>query len=265
MTTPSSGRPEVTLAAPDSLRPMPRLRGSWVRGPRLEPRDLQILRWITRHGVVTAEQVSRKFFPRLNSDLGYSEWAAKNRLAALSNLGLILRNSNPYSTRKGSGRQILRASSAGAHIADVGVSAAPLVMNQLRHTLTLVSLTEFLLKQYPDATLTTERELWAQEYHRRYHGGTAPRALRLPDAVLTIPRPQVDPNDSRDDLSVAIELDLSRKDRSALESIIDRYNKMTFDKVWWYVKEERVEAVQAVVKRLASEKRFEVLPVRWQA
>lgn len=244
---------------------MPRLRGSWVRGPRLEARDLEILRWITRHGTVTAEQVARRFHPRPTSQTGYSEWAAKNRIAALSNLGLILRNSNPYSTRRGGGQQILRASSDGARIADVGVSPAPLVMSQLRHSLTLVSLTEFLLERYPDATLTTERELWVQEYRRRYHSGTAPRAFRLPDAVLTIPKPAADPNGSQDSLRVAVELDLSRKDRRALESIIDRYHKMSFDKIWWYVKDERVGAVTAVVKELASENQFEVLPVRWQA
>jgi hypothetical protein len=263
--SPSSKRPELTLASSDFPRPMPRLRGSWIRGPRLERNDLQILRWITRHGVVTAEQVARKFYPRPNSGLGYSEWAAKNRIAALSNLGLILRNSNPYSRRRGGGQQILRASSDGARIADVAVSAAPLVMTQLRHALTLVSLTEFLLERYPGATLTTERELWVQEYRRRYHGGTAARAWRLPDAVLTIPKPAADPNDPQATISVAVELDLSRKDRRALESIIDRYNQMSFDTVWWYVKEERVEAVAAVVRALASEKRFEVLPVRWQA
>jgi hypothetical protein len=224
-----------------------------------------VLRWITRHGVVTAEQVARTFFARPGSETGYSEWAAKHRLAALSHLGLIVRNANPYPTRKGGGQQLLRASRVGARLADVGVSEAPLVISELRHTLALVSLTEFLLERHPGATLTTERELRAQEYRRRYHGGSASRLPRIPDAVITIPRPGAKPGDHYDVVTIAIELDLSNKDRRAMQTMIERYRRMSFDKVWWYVKAARVEAVQDLVQALRVHDRFEVIPVRWPA
>ena len=51
----------VTLPFGDFERPKPRSRGPWVHGPRLTDRDVEILRWITRHGVVTTELVGRKF------------------------------------------------------------------------------------------------------------------------------------------------------------------------------------------------------------
>ncbi len=49
---------------------------------------------MTRHGVVTAELVGRRFFWRPAAN-DYGKWAAYRRLRALRELGLILSN-KPY-------------------------------------------------------------------------------------------------------------------------------------------------------------------------
>lgn len=68
--------------------------GRRARGPQLTERDREILRWMTRHGVVTAELVGRRFFwrPAVND---YGKWAAYRRLRALRELGLILSEGVP--------------------------------------------------------------------------------------------------------------------------------------------------------------------------
>jgi hypothetical protein len=247
----------VTLPFGDFERPKPRSRGPWVHGPRLTDRDVEILRWITRHGVVTTELVGRKFFWRAD---GYGEWAAYRRLAALSRLGLIVRNANPFPARTGGRQALLRASRDGARLADVGLAEAPLVTTQLRHTLAVVALTEFLLERYPDADVTTERELRAQEYRRRYRGAPLPQLFRVPDALLRVPKQGGMPGEV---LTFAVELDLTRKDRRAMEAMIACYDRMAIDRIWWYVKEVRLPAVRALVAELQALGRFEVLPVRW--
>ena len=234
----------------------PRSKGPWIHGPRLTERDVDILRWITRHGVVTTDLVGRRFFWR-DDRSAYGEWAAYRRLAALSRLGLIVRDVNPYATR-GSRRQILRASRDGARIADVGLAQAPLVISELPHTLALVGLTEFLLARYPEAELITERELRAETYRLRYSGNATPLE-HVPDALLRIPNP----DGSGTVVTVAVELDLSRKDRRAMEEMITRYDRMlSVDVVWWYVKEIRLQRVRGLVAGLRAESRYKVLPVR---
>ncbi len=36
--------------------------GRYSREPVLTPRDVEILSWVGRHGIVKAEQISRRFF-----------------------------------------------------------------------------------------------------------------------------------------------------------------------------------------------------------
>src|SRR4051794_32203891 len=132
----------------------------WPQGPQIMDRDVEILRWITRHGVVTAELVGRRFFWR--TDLkSYGKWAAYRRLAALENLKLILRD-KPFAREP----EVVRVTREGARIADVGIRPAPLVLSELRHSLAIVLLSELLAAQHPGCELMTERELRADRYRQ---------------------------------------------------------------------------------------------------
>jgi hypothetical protein len=240
---PESPRP------PRPARPQPTSRRA--RGPQLTDRDLDIVRWVTRHGVVTADLVGRRFFWR--PELGtYGQRATYRRLNALCRLGVIL-DKKEYGTP----HKVVRATRKGARLADVGIRPAPFVLSELQHTLAVVALSEYLLHQHPDAELVTERELRGQRL-REILAGTREHGLgRVPDAVLHFPQ-QGGPDGAT--TTVAIELDLTRKDQRALERIVSQYAYERFDRVWWYVKPFRVERMRTIVRSLQAQNRMEVYP-----
>jgi hypothetical protein len=218
-----------------------------LRGARLTDRDLQIVRWITRHGVVSAELIGRRFFWRPEKQTPGLR-AAYRRLNTLCRLGLIL-DKREYGTT----HHVIRSTRAGARIADVGLRPAPFVLSELQHTLAVVALGEYLLHENPGAALTTERELRAQRVRDTLAGQREHGLGRVPDAVLSL-RPDV--HGRR--LMVAVELDLTRKDQRTIEQIIRHYAYEKFDRVWWYVKPIRVERMRDVVRSLGAEQRIEV-------
>jgi hypothetical protein len=227
-----------------------------ARGPQLTERDGEIIRWITRHGVVTTELVGRRFFWR-PSKKDYGKWAAYRRLRALRELGLVLSN-KPFADTPA----VLRVTREGARIADVGLRPAPLVLSELRHSIEVVWLTEYLLLEHAGAELTTERELRAQRYRELRDGVREVEEGRAPDALLRIPT-----NDAcaQGVMTVAVELDLSRKDRRAMDRMIRQYDyENDIDKVWWYVTKGRVARTRALVSDLNAEDRFEVRQWRGQ-
>jgi hypothetical protein len=236
---------------PDGARrPRGRRRaGRRARGPQLTERDREILRWITQHGVVTAELVGRHFFwrPDVND---YGKWAAYRRLRALRELGLIL-SDKPYADQPAA----MRVTREGARIADVGLRPAPLVLSELRHSLAVVWLTEFLLAENVGAELTTERELRAQRYRELRDGTRQTEQGRAPDALLRIPTKGAG---AQGVMTVAVELDLTRKDRRAMERMIRQYDRENVDRVWWYVAPARLERTRALVRELRADDRIEV-------
>ncbi len=205
---------------------------------------------MARHGVVTAELVGRRFFWRSAAN-DYGKWAAYRRLRSLRELGLVLSN-KPLADRP----SVLRVTREGARIADVGLRPAPLVLSELRHSLAVVWLTEYLLAENAGAELTTERELRAQRYRELRDGAREAEEGRAPDALLRIPTNDASPQGV---MTVAVELDLSRKDRRAMDRMIRQYNhESDIDKVWWYVMPGRIERTRALVSDLNAEDRFEV-------
>lgn len=214
---------------------------------------MEILRWMTRHGVTTTEQVAVKFFWR--EELRRPGlFAAYRRLAALRQLGLVI-SDKKFVDRPAA----LRVTQEGARLADVGVAPAPLVLSQLHHSLQLVDLTEAILREHPEAELNTERELRAEQYRQR-QDGTRPKGRgRGPDAIVRLPKK----GGRKDEVeTIAVELDISRKDRREMERMITAYDYEKVDRVWWYVTPERMERVQEVVRALRAERRIEVRPWR---
>jgi hypothetical protein len=205
---------------------------------------------MTRHGVVTAKLVGRRFFWRPRKK-NYGQWAAYRRVRALRELGLLL-SDKPFADRPA----VLRVTREGARIADVGLRPAPLVLSELRHSLAVVWLTEYLLAENAGAELTTERELRAERYRELRDGVREVEEGRAPDALLRIP---ADDASAQGVMTVAVELDLSRKDRRLMDRMIRQYDyENDIEKVWWYVMPGRVERTRALVSDLNAEDRFEV-------
>jgi hypothetical protein len=204
---------------------------------------------MTRHGVVTAELVGRRFFWHQERN-DYGKWAAYRRLRALQDLGLVL-SDKPYANEPAA----LRVTREGARIADVGLRPAPLVVSELRHSLAVVALGEYLLFDNPGAELTTERELRAQRYRDLREGKRKAEQGRAPDALLRIPTKGAG---AQGVMIVAVELDLTRKDRRAMERMIRQYDREEVNRVWWYVTPARIERTRALVRELNADKRIEV-------
>lgn len=219
--------------------------------PQLTDRDVQILRWITRHGVVTVELVGRRFFWR-SERATYGQWAAYRRLRVLRDLGLI-RTAKPYAHHP----ELIRATKDGARLADVGIAPASLVLSELRHTLAVVTLAESLVDSHPGAALITERELWAERYRKRWVDGDTSNLGRVPDAILLIPS-----HGGRRPVAVAVELDLSRKSRHTVQTMVQRYEPVPVDAVWLYVSPARTDRVRAWLTQLGAGDRFHVFDWR---
>jgi hypothetical protein len=204
---------------------------------------------MTRHGVVTTELVGRRFFWR-PSKKDYGKWAAYRRLRALRELGLVLSN-KPLADLPA----VLRVTREGARIADVGLRPAPLVLSELRHSLAVVWLTEYLLAENAGVELTTERELRAQRYRELRDGVREVEEGRAPDALLRIP---TNGPGAQGVVTVAVELDLTRKDRRAMERMVRQYDHETVDRVWWYVTPGRLDRTRTLVRELRADDRIEV-------
>lgn len=206
---------------------------------------------MTRHGIVTAELVGRRFFWRPEQKT-YGKWATYRRLRALRDLGLVLCD-KPYAQRPAA----LRVTREGARIADIGLRPAPLVLSELEHTLAVVWLTEYLLAEHPGAELITERELRAQRYRELRDGTRQTETGRTPDALLCLPAKSVG---AQAVVMVAVEMDRARKDRRAMERMIRQYDHENVDQIWWYVTPRRVDRTREVVRELRADDRIEVRP-----
>ncbi len=178
-------------------------RGCLPRQVDLTLRDLEILRWIGRHGIVTSDQVAHKYF------LG--KRAAYRRIRALVSLRLVTRNHTFWKEPTA-----LRVTTAGARLANLTVAPAALVLPDVRHSVALVTLSECLLSGHPRAVYVTERELRAAELRARRQDPSHPRYQRIPDGLLLLP----------DGQRVAIELDLTAKRTREIERIIAAYQNM---------------------------------------
>lgn len=251
MSTPPDDKPD---GAREPSGPRRWERRALRYGVQPQERDEEIVRWITRHGVVTAELVGRRFFwrPAVND---YGKWAAYRRLRTLRKIGLIL-SDKPFANEPA----VLRVTRDGAYLADVGLRPAPLVLSELRHSLAVVWLTEYLLAENAGAELTTERELRAERYREQRDGARRIEQGRAPDGLLRIPTKGAG---AQGVMTVAVELDLSRKDRRAMERMVRQYDREKVDRVWWYVTPARLERTRALVRQMRADDRIEVR--EWRA
>ena len=182
------------------------------RGVALTERDRQLIEWMTRHGMVTASQISRRFFGSLKVT-----W---RRLLQLERLGLIRRDRVWVGMPR-----VVRATPLGVRLADVDLGPAPLDYVRLRHHLAVVDLSEELLRGSPEARWVTEREL--RRNHADLRGDDGSRA-RMPDGLLVLAARRI-----------AVELDLTPKRSRRLDDLVGLYAAdRTVDAVWWFLPSE---------------------------
>ena len=211
-------------------------------GPQLTDRDVEILGWIGRHGVVTPVQVARHFFSRNDGAVGL--WAAYRRLRKLEEIGVVRQDRTFWRESN-----VLRLTGAGARLADVGVGPARLVLAEIRHTLAVVDLTEALLASGPPGTtLITERELRIGRRRDLADGARKVGRGRVPDAVL------VEPTDTQ----VAVELDITPKRSRDLDGILVAYLQERYSRILWYVLPSQEERLKEIVRKQRADDFIEV-------
>jgi Replication-relaxation len=220
-------------------QPLPNVgRRVLLRGaPRWQvtQRDVE-MQWISRHGLVTAEQLATRFFA--------GKRAAYERIKKLTQLGLLERLPTFW---KEPG--VLRVTRSGAYLAGSDVAPANLILAEVRHTLAVVDLVEQLLATNPGSQLQTEREFRGQRHHeireRRHRAGQG----RIPDGVLRL----------ADGKTVAIELDLTPKRSRDIERIINSYLSERVDRIWYYCSSPEVaNRVREVVERERADDMIDV-------
>ena len=186
--------------------------GRTARRLALTPRDEELVRWVARHGLVSAEQAGRRFFP--------SMWAAWRRLRRLEAAGLVRREPAfrdlPY---------VVRVTGVGARLAACDVLPARLDPGLLRHALAVVDLSDELLASHPGSSWTTEREL-RRDRMRAAREDPQERQRRTPDGLLVLAGGE----------RVAVELDITPKRTRKLEQLADAYAlDPAVDSVWWFL------------------------------
>jgi len=203
-----------------------------------------MLRWIGRHGVVTADQAADRFFLRSGGEVGRR--AAYRRLSKLEAHGLLIRQATPL----WGARRVLRLTNAGARTAGTHLAPARVVLTELQHSLALVDLLDRLADDHPGCTCRTEREIRTDRTRQRIRGDRHSGRGRTPDGELVLASGE----------SIAIELDLTSKRSRLYEQIIRAYRKERFDKVWWYAPAGTVERLRKLVADDRADDFIEVRP-----
>ena len=222
-------------------------RGVPPRVPiRITERDTDILVWVARHGIVTMEQIARRFWPPSQRQTAA---AARVRKLCMAHPPLLQRDATHIGEPS-----VIRVTPHGARLADVEIGPARLIHAEVHHALAIVDLTEALAEKYPKATLLTERERRAELY-RAKRAGQRKMTGRIPDAVFVFPA-----TGGKKERTVAVELDRTARSRTDAETVIKAYLAERYSEVWWYVRPSRVETVRALTKRMRVDDFIEVRP-----
>lgn len=208
-------------------------------------RDIAVVTWVARHGMVTEQQVASRFFA--------SRDAATRRLRQLEDLRLAHRalvwRGMPA---------IIRASGRGIALCGIDLQPAALDVARVRHSLAVCDLAEDLLAHTVGARWRTEREV-RRDRMRQPRGAHWRSPRRTPDGVLltTFER-------------LAVELDLTPKRSGKLELLVGTYAvDPDIDRVLWYLPSEtsvwRMQEVVAArgLQHLIQPRLRRVAPLPW--
>lgn len=210
--------------------------------PLITERDKEILAYLTRHGVCTPDQITRRFFT--------SQWAAYRRLRKLEAMRLIARQRTWWQQPS-----VLTPTSLGTTLAQIDLPPVPkLVLARLEHDLALVDLSEQLLARIEGTSWLTERELRRDAARQLQASGMGQRRVmppRSPDGMLLSP-----------DGRRAIELDLTPKTSAVYRRILAAYVGMDgIAGVWWFSPSAALIArLSELIRESRLEDRFTVYP-----
>jgi hypothetical protein len=210
----------------------------------LTGRDVEVVRWVGRHGVVSTDQVAERFWRPETSG-----WTVRRRLGVLVTAGL-LRAGRPGWRRQS---KLWLATASGLRWTGLALRPARLISWRLDHDLALVDLSEELLAENAAASWLTERELAASRtISVRLESGQHHR----PDGLLRLP----------DGRRYAVELEASRKTAERLRGIVSAYvracrGRDALTGVLWYARPElgaSVAHVQAAIAERGTARDFEI-------
>ncbi len=138
----------------------------------LQPRDLQILGFVARHGVCTPGQLRRRFWPSAHVNGTYRS------VEKLVQHGYLTTDRTWYH-----GPLAVRVTQLGLRSAGLPFHPFRLTWGRLPHQLAMVDLSEELLARHQDATWRTQRELRLDWYADRARGI---EHHRLPDGMMVL-------------------------------------------------------------------------------
>jgi hypothetical protein len=190
----------------------------------------ELLAYIARHGMVSLDQLGRRFFA--------TPAEARQRLEELRAAGLLRVDDVLVGFPA-----VARVTRAGSRRAGVDLAPASLDLGRVRHSLALVDLSDQLLAAHPGSVWTTERELRRDRMREAHRAGRWEPQRRVPDGLLRLP----------DGRSVAIELDLTPKRSARLGLLAGAYAvDPDVDLVWWYLPSPEAAArMRAIVRERA--------------
>lgn len=221
---------------------------SSARTVQLSERDLHLLRWIGRAGLCTTQQVAARWFTTPDHPEG-SQSRANQRIMQLEQAGLLRRErmlaTRPVRIRL-DGPPLVYLTRVGQAAVGLKLPVARVVPSQVAHTLALVDLLTELQREYPDATIVTERELRAQREGVRSEYALPYDIKRTPDALLILPEGNTVLRRGR---IVAIELDLTQKPVSIYQRLVVGYREEPVDMVWWYCIPTAARQLREIVER----------------
>ena len=190
--------------------------GNRKKGWEIRERDEEIVRWLGRHRLATAEQVMRRY--------GMHRAKAYARLGVLAEAGLVRHEPGIRSAR------VYLATRAGLRRTGMNLPAGTVSAASFAHDLAVVDVGIVLEQHYKDAVLT-EREIRASERASEYQlREPVSRGAMWPDLVIDLPQRH------------AVEIELTLKSRDRLAAKLRAYDRSTYAAVTYFTSDRAIAA-----------------------
>lgn len=214
----------------------------------LTARDREIVSWIGRHGVAQTEHVMTRF--------SIGRTAAYRRVHELVEYGLVYRQRVLYNDGA-----LLVATAGGLRWAGLDRLKPPrIALALVPHTLISTALAARLEPQLVEQKLLSDREhRTAERALGRPLGSAIIRARQTADNGLH--RPDLVLIDGKDSV-IAIEVELTLKERARLERILRGYvRNRNVHAIRYYASPQIAEAVRRAARAVGAERLLEIAPL----
>ncbi len=203
-------------------------------------RDLPMLAWIGRYGIVSVEQIGRHWFASDDHSGGYR--AAARRVRKLEQAGYLVRDRVMHNAST-----VLRLTPDGHRLVGLSLRPAELSPPLVEHHLAVLDLAEGLRAQHPDWQLLTEREYRVYRRVAIAAGLKKPRSgqARVPDCVFLLPKE----SEGTQQLWIAVELERTEKTPERVRQIIESYYRDPPKEVRWYVTRDAAQRYRQLIHK----------------